>query len=91
MPHEILVPICMFLSVAGIGGSVVMAIAARRKRLKARLLEGEPGHSRSAHSMNWIALVGKLVAGKGPSRSLQQQLAQAGYCAASLRPSTVVR
>lgn len=79
MPHEILVPICMFLSVAGIGGSVVMAIAARRNRLKARLVEGEAGPDRSAHSMNVIALVGKLVAGKGPSRGLQQRLAQAGY------------
>ncbi len=79
MPHEILVPICMFLSVAGIGGSVVMAIAAQRNRLKARLVEGEPGSARSAHSMNVIALVGKLVAGKGPSQKLQQRLAQAGY------------
>jgi len=80
MAEEILIPLLAFIAVVCLGGAVVATLIARRQPLKARLLgmqeESEGGAGPSAR---WVANLGKLVSGKGPTRTLREELAQAGY------------
>ena len=87
--HELLVPILAFVAATSLGGAVLTARAAKRKPLRARLSEMETrvGNPETlATQGGWLQALERLVTmvslGK-PSPRLQEELAKAGYHAAS--------
>lgn len=85
MLPDILIPILAFAAVILLGGAVVAARLARREPLKARLVDlegsaapaGPPaGRTRSLEA---ISRLGESISRGKTSRTLKEQLAQAGY------------
>lgn len=85
MLYQILIPFLTFFTVVGVGGSILSALAARRHPLRVRLLglDSAPpdlgGDRKRTRSLAWLAGIGKVVSGKGPSKNLQEELLQAGH------------
>ncbi|MBI4602472.1 MAG: type II secretion system F family protein [Planctomycetes bacterium] len=83
--QEIAVPILSFFSVIAIGGAFVVAGAERRSRLRSRLLgleegSGEPEKAKDrGRPIDVVASVGHALSRGKASRTLRQDLAQAGY------------
>jgi tight adherence protein C len=82
--QDILVPVLAFFAVVALGGAVVAARLLRREPLKARLDMGggtavaEPPGGRT-RSLDAISRLGESVSGGKTSKTLKEQLAQAGY------------
>ena len=84
---EWLIPLLVFLSVACVGGAVIVAQLARRKAVAARLVqigafEGEslaPVSSWKQRSLGLLHRLGHYVSVKGPSAQLRAEMTRAGY------------
>jgi tight adherence protein C len=84
MLPDILIPILAFAAVFLLGGAIIAARLARRDPLKARL--GQPDSTGSAdsqtgrtRSIDAISRIGESVSRGKASKTLREQLAQAGY------------
>ncbi len=88
--NEILIPTLAFVSATCLGGAVVAARAAKRRRLRERLLgapasarpgPAEPYHEGPGTAERAFTAIGERVTHGRSSVPLQQELAQAGYYA----------
>src|SRR5205809_718951 len=82
-----LLPLLVFLSIMGLGGAIMAARAMRRRPIERRLLEtpskapqpvldqGQPRLFKALYSL------GGLVAPRGPSKGLRDEMARAGLYA----------
>jgi tight adherence protein C len=85
MLPDVLVPVLAFAAVISLGGAIVAARLLRREPLKARLSDIgggvaiEEAPAGRARSLDAISRLGESVSGGKTSRTLKEQLAQAGY------------
>jgi tight adherence protein C len=82
--YQVIIPLLAFCAAMTVGGALIVAKVARRQPLKERLLGSgedlpETREGGSSFTLEAIGRVGKSVSGKGPSKNLRQELAQAGY------------
>ncbi|MHC4982330.1 MAG: type II secretion system F family protein [Planctomycetota bacterium] len=87
---EFLVAFLTFLAVIAMGGAILSAMAARRRRIQARLheLTGTPAEAARGRDSFTRALrrVGTAVSSGGPSKDLNEQLTRAGYHSSNAAP-----
>ncbi|MEX0746229.1 MAG: type II secretion system F family protein [Phycisphaeraceae bacterium] len=92
MYYQIAIAGLVFCTVMGFGGAVLAAQWGRRQALQARLRIGvldEPGFggaSSPTPRVWFMGGIGRRVPGSKPTRSLEQDLARAGYHGASAAP-----
>lgn len=79
------IPILVFVAVVMVGAAALTGRAARQRRLRQRLREAQSPASPVPRKRDgqWLRRgldrIGKLVSSRGPSSSLQEELAKAGY------------
>jgi len=82
---DFLIPFLTFIAIMALGGAILTAVSARRQLVQQRLSRlseqatAAAPLSESSFFLRFLSKIGMMASSKGPSVSLREQLARAGY------------